>query len=154
PRRRLAARLISQPRQLLVTLMMGNVTVNTLIQNGCSSLAGPTGSWSLKILVPLALTLILGEIIPKAIALPYHRPLAEAIAPAVNFLFRFMAPLRKALVAITNPVSRLMFFFLSKEPPLSAAEIEHAIQTSAQTGVLSPDEQLFLSGMLRLRHAS
>jgi putative hemolysin len=154
PRRRLVAQLMAHPRQLLVTLMMGNVTVNTLIQNGCSALAGPEGGWALKIGVPLGLTLILGEIIPKAVALPYHRTVAIWVAPTIGWLYRIMTPVRRLLVLVTNPVSRVMFFFLSKEPPLSAAEIEHAIQASAQTGVLSQEELLFLKGMLRLRQAS
>jgi putative hemolysin len=154
PRRQLVAQLMKHPRQLLVTLMMGNVTVNTLIQNSCSSLAGPSGGWMMKVGLPLALTLLVGEIVPKAIALPYHRTLALLVIHPVRWLYRAMAPVRRILVAITNPVSRVMFFFLTKEPPLSPAEIEHAIQASADTGVLSADEQLFFNGMLRLREAT
>ncbi len=154
PRRQLIAELLTQPRGLLVTLMMGNVTVNSLIQNVYSGSVGENGGWLLKVGVPLVITLILGEIIPKAIALPYHRALADWTGPTVAYLYRILSPLRKAILAVTNPISRAMFFFLPAERPLLTAEVEHAIGTSHETGLLSQDEMAFLKGTLRLREVS
>src|SRR3989304_8199879 len=65
PKKQLVAKLLASPKDLLVTIIMINVAVNILIQNVASSLFGDETKWLLNVGVPLALTLILGEFIPK-----------------------------------------------------------------------------------------
>ena len=56
------ALLMERPRDILVTLFMLNVFVNLLVQNTISSLI-EVDDWTLKVGLPLALTLIFGEIL-------------------------------------------------------------------------------------------
>ena len=68
-RKQLVAFLLSKPRELLVTIIMVNTIVNILVQNIVSTIFGDFSTWFINVGVPLALTLIFGEVIPKSIGL-------------------------------------------------------------------------------------
>jgi putative hemolysin len=149
--KRLIASLVLQPRDLLVTVFMLNTMVNILLQNVASSMFGFSASWVLKIGVPLILTLIFGEIIPKYIGLQNNVALATRVAPSINFLQYALTPVRKLIISITEPVSRIMFFYLKKEKSISKEELQHVLKTSQEHGVLHPDEAELVRGYLNLQ---
>lgn len=153
PRKRLVAELLASPRDLLVTIIIVNIAVNILIQNISSSLFGETSNWALNIGIPLALTLIFGEIIPKSIGLVNNTKIAYRIAPVMYFLQKVLTPFRKVLVSVTNFVSRVMFFFLRKEEEISIDELQHALRTSRQYGVLQAEEAELIRGYLALQES-
>ncbi len=151
PRRRLIADLVLQPRDLLVTVFMLNTLVNILLQNVASSMVGTTAGWIQKVGIPLALTLVVGEIIPKYIGLQNNVALAYRFAPAINFLQILLKPVRQWIISITAPISRAMFFFLKKEKSISREELHHVLKTSEAHGVLQPFEAELVSGYLDLQ---
>lgn len=151
PRKRLIAQLLLQPRDLLVTIFMLNTLVNILIQNVCSSMVGPEGSWEYKVGLPFILTLILGEVIPKYIGLQNSVGLSYKVAPIINFLQTLLKPVRKGVIAITAPVSRWMFFFLKKEKNLTREELTHVLEASEALGVMTADEAELVWGYLDLQ---
>lgn len=153
PRQQLIANLLASPRDLLVTILMLNIVVNILIQNTVSGLFGNTSGWLLNIGVPLALTLIVGDIIPKSIGLAYNAPISHQVAPLMGFLQRLFFPIRKVLISITGVVSRLLFFFLRPEKEISLEELHHALKTSKHEGVLNEDEAELIRGYLLLKKA-
>lgn len=153
PRRRLIAKLLSEPRDLLVTVFMLNTLVNILIQNNFSSLFGETASWILKIGVPFAVMLIIGEIIPKYMGLQNNIAIADAVAPSVNWLQNILKPIRALTIAITDPISRLLFFYLHKEPSISIDELRHVLKTSEEGGILHKDEAELICGYLDLQNS-
>ena len=110
PTKRLIAKLVMQPRDLLVTVFMLNTLVNILLQNVASHMFGKGGGWELKIGVPLIITLIFGEIIPKYIGIINNIGLAFHIAPSINFLQNILRPIRKLIIEVTAPISRILFF--------------------------------------------
>jgi len=150
PKKKLIAKLLKSPRDILVTILMLNIFSNILIQNTVSSLFGGFASWLLKIGVPLALTLFLGEIIPKSIALPNNKFVSYRVAPFIYFVSRIIKPLRLILTKITSHISRLMFFFLKKEKPLSIEELRCVIEKSEEKQILNPDETDLIKGYLKL----
>ncbi len=152
-RKRLIARLVLQPRDLLVTVFMMNTVVNILLQNVTSAMFGTLSSWLLKVGVPLLITLILGEIIPKYIALQKNIQLSYRVAPTIDFLTRILKPIREITVKVTTIVSGLMFFFLKKEKNISREEIAHVLSSSMTTGILSTDEAELIQGYLDLKEA-
>ncbi|HEX2579450.1 MAG TPA: hemolysin family protein [Rhabdochlamydiaceae bacterium] len=154
PRKQLIAALLSNPRQLLVTIIMLNIAINILIQNVTSSMFGEASSWALNVGVPLALTLILGEVIPKSLALVYNDKIAYRMAPVIRFLQTLLMPIRRLLVAMTNHVSRILFFFLRKEKEISIDELQHALRTSRSYGVLNEDEAELVQGYLALQEST
>ena len=153
PRKKLIAELLSHPRDLLVTIFMINTFVNLLLQNVASDMFGINAGWSLKVGVPLVLTLVFGEIIPKYIGLQNNISIAYKTAPTVNLWQNWLKHLRKLIIWVTTPISRLMFFFLKKEKNFSKEEIEHVLKTSEMHGVLNRDEAELLAGYINLQDA-
>lgn len=150
-KKRLIAELLSRPRDLLVTVFMLNTLVNILLQNVASSMFGMAAGWHLKVGVPLFLTLILGEIIPKNICMQNNVPVSYHVVTSVDFFHRWLAPIRKWTIAVTHPISKLLFFYLRKEESISKEEMQHVLRTSEQHGVLHPDETRLVRGYLKLQ---
>lgn len=154
PRKQLIARLLHQPRDLLVTVFMLNTLVNILIQNVASNIFGMSASWALKVGVPLLLTLILGEIIPKCLGLQYNMTISYYASPLIASLQGFLGPVRRMIIAITFPISRFLFFFLHKEENISRDELLHVLKTSEEHEILDKSEAELVCGYLDLQDAS
>ncbi len=151
PKKRLIAQLVLQPKDLLVTVFMLNTLVNILLQNVASDMFGAAGGWDLKIGLPLVLTLVFGEIIPKYIGLQNNVSLAYKVSPTIYFLQNILKPVRKVLIAITSPISRVMFFYLRKEKQINKDELEHVLMASEKHGMLPPEEAELVRGYLELQ---
>lgn len=154
PTKKLIARLLERPRDLLVTVFMINTFVNIVLQNVISDMFGKDGGWQYKVGIPLVLTLVFGEIIPKYIGLQNNLSISYRVAPTINFLQKLLKPLRRWIISITTPVSRIFFFFLKKEPEISRQEIEHILETSEQKGILQHEETELIEGYLTLQECS
>lgn len=154
PRKQLIAQLLSSPRDLLVTIIMLNVVVNILVQNVTASIFAEDSSWILNVGVPLALTLVLGEVIPKSLGLTNNDRISYKMAPIIQFLQTILMPIRRLLVGVTNHISRILFFFLRKEQEISIDELKHALRTSRQYGVLNADEAELVQGYLALQEST
>ncbi len=150
-RKSLIAKLLNQPRDLLVTIVMLNTLVNILLQNVSSNMFGTASSWLLKVGFPLVITLIFGEIIPKYVAMQKNVAISQRVAPTFNFLTSILKPIREWTVNITTPISRFMFFFLKKEEIISKEELHHVLSSSQQTGVLNEDEATLIYGYINLQ---
>lgn len=153
PRLQLIARLMMQPRSVLVTILILNVLSNILIQNTVSTIFDDYESWALKIFVPLALTLFLGELLPKSLALPNHSQIAYRIAPIIDRSARLLRPIREPMTRATSFISRAIFFFLKEEKEISSDELRHVLKTSEERGILLPVESELISGTLDLQHS-
>jgi putative hemolysin len=153
PRLKLIAHLMENPRDVLVTILMLNVLANLLVQNTVSSLFGETASWGLKVGLPLVLTLVFGEVLPKSMALPHNTQIAYVASPWVSRIARWLGPVRKKLTAITSWMSRGMFLFLKDSEEISAEELKHMLKTSEESGVLLPQERRLMAGALDLQEA-
>lgn len=151
PRKRLIAQLLSQPRDLLVTVFMMNTLVNIVFQNVSSGYFGESAGWLWKVGLPLVLILVLGEVIPKYVGLQENTQVAISVAPWIDALQKLVGPLRRMIVAITAPVSRVLFFYLKPEESISSEELQHALKASEAQGVLDKDEAELLSGYLNLQ---
>jgi putative hemolysin len=150
PRGKLIAKLLSQPRRLLVTILMLNVLVNILIQNVVSGIFDLFSSWWLTVGVPLGLTLIFGEIIPKSLAYAKNTWIAIHVAPFLRGATWLLKPIRDAITYITSWISRFFFFYLRKEKEISIEELKHTLRTSRETGVVADEEAKLVRGYLNL----
>ena len=153
-RKKMIARLLHRPRDLLVTIMMLNIGANILVQNTVSSLFGNLTSWLLKVGIPLVITLFFGEVIPKSIALPNNKFISYRVIPFINFVAKIFKPIRVVITKVTGYVSRLMFFFLKKENPLSIDELEHVIERSEKENILTLEEMDLIKGYLNLHNSN
>ncbi len=151
PRLKLISNLVLQPRDLLVTVFMLNTLVNILLQNVISHMYGESANWIFKIGVPFVLMLIIGEIIPKYIGIQNNVYLSRLVAPSINFFQTLLGPVRRFTIKITAPISRIMFFYLKKEPSISKDELEHVLKKSEEHGILHADDAELVWGYLNLQ---
>ena len=149
-RKQLVGDLLSRPRDLLVTILMVNIAMNILVQNIIASIFGNYEAWWLNVLIPLLLTLLFGEVIPKSIALSNNIKIAVVIAPLIMSIQWLLGPIRTVLNSITQPISRFFFFFLKKEPEISIEELKHALKTSEKYEILGRGETALIYGYLEL----
>ncbi len=153
PRLNLIGRMMERPRDILVTILILNILANILIQNTVSTIFDPYESWGLKIGVPLALTLIFGELLPKSLALPNHAPIAYRVAPWIYGAAQALRPIREPLTKMTGMISRILFFFMHEEREISPDELRHVLKTSEERGVLMPIEAELMGGSLDLQNS-
>jgi putative hemolysin len=145
--------LMERPREVLVTILMLNILANILIQNTVSTLFDAFSSWTLKIGVPLGLTLIFGEVLPKSFALSHHNAVAFRVAPWIHRAAVVLRPIRGPLTKATSFISRFLFFFLREEKEISSEELRHVLKTSEERGILMPVESELIGGTLDLQNS-
>ncbi len=154
PRKKQIAKLLSQPRDLLVTLIILIVILSLGVQNVISTIFQKKDSWVLNIVVPLAINLILGEMIPKSLAMTNNVKISCLMAPILSRIQMLLFPLRKVLSLITSFVTPLIFFFLRKEKEISVDELQHALKDSKDRGILLPEETELIRGYIHLQEAT
>lgn len=147
---RLIAKLLAQPRDLLVTIFLLNTLVNILLQNVISSFLH-TGGWLIVVGLPFVLLLIFGEIVPKYIGIKNNFNFAKRSAPTLNFLQNILYPIRKFIIYILSPISRLLFFFLRKDADISRDELQHVLRKSEEAGIVNPEERELVWGYVNLQ---
>ncbi|MBY0360013.1 MAG: hemolysin family protein [Candidatus Obscuribacterales bacterium] len=96
------------------------------------------------------LTLILGELVPKRLAL--HSP--EVVAKNVAVLMRFISIATKPLVwfvsSSTDFVLRLLNLESSAQINITEAEIHHLVDEASKAGIVEESEQEMVTKVLRL----
>lgn len=146
--------MLDHPRDLLVTMIIAIIVMSILVQNVVSSLFSAHSNWLLNVGVPLALNLVLGETIPKSIALASNESIAYKVAPILRIAEEILYPVRKILSGMSNATVRICFFFMQKEEEISIDELKHTLKASREFGVLHPDEAELIDGYLTLQEAT
>jgi len=161
PFRQLAARLMDDPRHVLVTVLFGNMTVNTaFFVMGVELIAEirrlhpeAAAVWvaAIGVLAPLVV-IVLGEIIPKSVAaaLPERiAPLAGLPLTALGYVAR---PVRIVLgYAFVVPIARLMTGRRHVEHSfVTTDELQAIIEVAAREGAVSVQESDMLADVLDL----
>jgi putative hemolysin len=95
-------------------------------------------------------TLLLGELVPKRLALHRAEQLARWFAPFMTVLSRIARPAVWVMSSATNAVLMLANSESKSEPSVSVADIEHLIDTGTAEGVLEPLEKKVAVEALRL----
>jgi putative hemolysin len=102
------------------------------------------------IVVTTFVSLVIGEIVPKQIALRSPEPLAAIVAKPMRWLSRIVAPFVWLLDKSSAMIFRLFGFSKESRNQVTAEEL-HLVVAEAQTaGVLEEDERAMISGIVRL----
>ena len=96
------------------------------------------------------LSLTVGELIPKAIALNNPERWAMLVTPPMRQLARVTLPLVRLLSASTNGALRLMGIQRSEEPSVTEEEIKLILEEGAEAGALEPEERQLVKHALDL----
>lgn len=102
------------------------------------------------VLVITYLSLVIGELVPKRIALNSPEHIASLVALPMQWLSTLVAPLVSLLTFSTDVVTRLIGLRASKEPPITEQEITVMIEQGTQAGIFEPDEHSMVKRVFHL----
>src|SRR6201996_4475178 len=95
-------------------------------------------------------TLIVGELVPKQLALRDPEAIAVRVAPAMNVLSKVSLP----LVVLLDLSGKLILALLGRggdaEEKVSEEEIRNLVREAETAGVLEPGEKEMIAGVMRL----
>lgn len=114
---------------------------------------GPAGIEIGLVIVVLAITylsLVLGELVPKRLALHSPERIAAAVARPMRILSRLAAPLVRLLSGSTHLVLRLMGVRPQAEAPITEEELKVLLRQGTEAGVFEAGEQEMVEGVFRL----
>jgi putative hemolysin len=166
-----ALQLKNQPSSFLSTVQVGITMVGILSGAiGETALVDPLASWLMGFLpiqpyarsiaivvVVVALTyfsVVVGELVPKSIALLAPEKTASIIALPMKFLARMAKPLVWLLSSSSNLILRIINSNPSQEPPVTNSEIRLLMKQGAEAGVFHVNEQDMVANVLRLDEQS
>ena len=165
--------LASSPDRFLPTVQIGITLVGTLAAAyGGDRLVSGFTTWiadhappaiaavarpiALTVFVMLLsfVTLLLGELVPKRLALRQAEAFARLAAPAMQLFARIARPLVWGMSTATSAVLFLLGARKQTEPSVSVDDIEHLLETGRAEGILEAVELSVASEALRLGERS
>ncbi|WP_055076523.1 hemolysin family protein [Pseudanabaena sp. 'Roaring Creek'] len=164
---RSALRLISSPNNFLSTTQIGITLIGIL----SGALGGTTVAKSLKelldtvvVLRPYSeslsfsivvgiityLSLVLGELVPKRLAMSNAEKIACAVAPSMRFLANIGTPIVYLLSTSTEALLSLLGIQANEESQVTEEEIKVMIAQGAESGMFEEAEQDMVERVFRL----
>ncbi|MDB5508935.1 MAG: DNA-binding protein [Hyphomicrobiales bacterium] len=121
-----------------------------LLESGLrEGLAEPIG-YSIVIGTITYLSVVIGELVPKQLALRHPEGIACAVAPAMLLLSKVGAPVVWLLDASTRLIFRLMGLDAPAPSAVTEEEIKNMVEEATSAGIIEIDERRMISGVLRL----
>lgn len=164
---RTALKLQAEQGRFLSAVQIGITLVG--VANGAfsgASLAGPTGAWlqslgvperfapeagfALVIVIVTYFSLIIGELVPKQLALRAPERIAVTVAPIMDIVTRFTSPFVTLLDATTALVFRILRINRQGDNSVTEEELRHVVQEAEDAGVIEGKERELISGIMRL----
>jgi len=162
-----AMRLAEDPGRFLSTVQIGITLVGVLSgafsgatlgarladwleTQGLSDTAADTLGVMLVVVAITYLSLIVGELVPKQIALRDPERVAVRVAPAMAMLSRLSAPLVWVLDASGKLLLRLLGQHGETEQRVTEEEVKTIIAEAESAGVLEAEEKEMIAGVMRL----
>jgi putative hemolysin len=133
----------------------GGATISEGLAEGLSQvpLLAPVSqglALGLVVLTITLLSLVLGELVPKRLALSNPERYALALARPMRTLARIMRPIVRLLNGLTELVLRLLRVSATVDSSVTEEEIRVLIDQATEAGIFQEAEQDMLSGVLRL----
>ncbi|MDZ7778397.1 MAG: hemolysin family protein [Gemmatimonadota bacterium] len=98
----------------------------------------------------MLLTLVLGELVPKRLALANPEGASVRVARPMRLVARLATPLVHLLSEATDLVLRLLPWKVSKQPTVTAEDIERLVAEATASGILERTEQDVVRRLFRL----
>lgn len=144
--------LLARPRRLLITVLVGMETMDILASVLATTLAlniwGPQGKWvAIWLIAPVFL--LVGEIIPKSLALTYPARLAPVTAWLIRPALVLLAPVRVVLLRLSQGILAILGF--QPELPVPTVQQEdfaHMVEESHRGGMIAALERDFIQNLL------
>ena len=111
--------------------------------------AGVAALLLVTLLVSLV-SIVLGELLPKALALGSPDRISLIAAGPLSLFAKVVSPLVVVLAAVTRAISRPFGIDPTRTPALSAAEIRLIVEQGSEQGVLEAEEEQMISAVMGL----
>lgn len=162
-----AIALAADPGKFLSTVQTG-ITMVSIVAGAYSGaeLGGPVGErllglgvsvnsaaragFFLTIAVTSYFSLVIGELVPKQVALRHAESIAMIAALPMAFLARVMAPFVWLLDKSSGLILSLLRVTRAGESVVTAEELHMIFAEATRTGVIEEDERAIMSGIMRL----
>lgn len=162
-----ALELAAEPTRFLSTVQVGITGIGVLLGAiGEASLSQSFQRWlegwpltaphaegialALMVVLITYASLIVGELVPKRIAMLYPEPIAVRVARPMHWLSQLSQPLVRLLSLSTEGVLRLLRVRRPSEPSVTEEEIQILMEQGTQEGVFERTELELVGNILRL----
>jgi putative hemolysin len=147
-----ALALARRPRELLLAILLGNLTVNTLFFAFAASIAehrGPLAQtlWNFGALM---VVVVLGEVVPKTAALRARLAIARLVAVPLSVVVASSGPLHRFSDKMLELVYRTLGPSGGEERGITTGALAIALERSAERGLLLDTEASLLAGVIEL----
>jgi len=144
--------LLEKPRELLVTIYIGNELVNIAISVLATSIAlqlfGDIGL-AIAIGVGTFLILLFGEIVPKSLSLNFAETFALFAARPLNLFYRLVHPIQKRFTRLAEIIiSWVGILQKTKDYRISDEEFTSMVELGKDEGVIDPDESELIHNVM------
>jgi putative hemolysin len=164
---RVALGLAANPGKFLSTVQIG-ITLIGILAGAYSgaSLGGPVGErlaamglpaqyvdeagFAVVIALTTYLSVVVGELVPKQLALRSAVPLALVMARPMSFLSRIGAPLVWLLDSSSAAILRMLGLRRTDEASVTAEELRMIFAEATRSGVIEAEQRQILTGVVRL----
>lgn len=113
------------------------------------SYAEPLG-FGIVVVTITYLSLVIGELVPKRLALRNAEGVATRVAPLLAQLARLTQPVVRVLNVSTEAVLRLLRLQPSSEPSVSEEEVRLMLSEATEQGIFEPIEEVIVDQVFRL----
>ncbi len=162
-----ALHLVENPNQFLSVIQIGITSIDLLTGAITGATIGAWVDFQLEKIPALAaysnvlgiligvlpityLSLVLGELVPKRLAMRDPEGISSSISRMMFFLTKAFSPLVRFLSFSTESVLRILGVKISEEPPVTEEEIQLLIDQGTQAGVFEESEQDMVEGVFSL----
>jgi putative hemolysin len=149
------AEMLSQPSRLLSTILLGNNVVNVaftaLITVIAVDLLGQGRGVAVATIAGTATLLLLGEIIPKTLAVTHAQPIAFFYSKPLRSLEVLSWPLVWALQVVTSFFATRLGFAAQATVSITEAELRTMLNVGEKEGTFAPEEVEMLEKAFRFR---
>src|SRR5215510_8399349 len=149
----LLARVLRDPRDLLITLLVGitlvNIAASALAAQVATALFGPSGI-GIAIPVMVFLIVVFGEVLPMTVAVGMPHRFGLVVARPVLALQWLLTPVRLLLGAFTRLVSRTADGEGVAKAAITEAELRTLVEVGHQEGVVQRKEREMIHGVFEL----
>jgi putative hemolysin len=165
---KVALRLLDDPSKLLSTVQIGITAIGVIAgAYSATSLSDDLAPWvaglhpavqphapaiafGIVIVFTTFLSLVLGELIPKRIALAAPEQLAAAMAPVMALIERAASPLVWMLRFITEGFLTIFGLNRTRQEDVTEEELHSLIVEGEKAGVIEEEEREMIQGVMRL----
>ena len=130
-------KLLSQPKTLLITILLGNTVVNVIFASLAAIIAMQiTGishslAITIEIIVATIIILIFGEIVPKFIAYRYSKKYTSLIALPLSFFYYLFYPAVKLIELFTRIITPKKHHQITDDTTITSEDIKGIVEDAA-----------------------